>query len=309
MVPQRFGLERSEAGMAEDKANFDAPWRGDEHSQGDSLVVERSPMPLYHRVYVVLRDRIVAGAYPEGALLPSEREITAAFEVSRITAKRALDELAAEGFVERARGRGTRVLARPTGRTGQRPLIGSIDGLRENLAAMGRSTSVRLLEFEYVAPSPEVQARLGVGPDEVVQRAVRVRSLDGVPLSLSTTFVPERIGRAYGPEDLESTPLIDLLEGTGVRVGLAEQSLNATLADPLAASRLHVSVGSPLLLMNRTIIDVDGRPVQYIQMRYRPDRFEYRMTLTRDQAAGHGRFPPTAQRRGSQTKKPRSRPG
>ena len=57
------------------------------------------------------------------------------------------------------------------------------------------------------------------------------------------------------------------------------------------ASRLKVGVGVPLLLMKRCVKDIDGKPAQYIEILYRPDRFEYRMSLTREQTAGHGRFP------------------
>src|SRR4029450_10752909 len=70
------------------------------------LSAERSPIPLYHRLHVILRERIVSGTYRPGDLVPAEAELMARFGVSRITAKRALDELSAEGLVERGRGRG-----------------------------------------------------------------------------------------------------------------------------------------------------------------------------------------------------------
>jgi GntR family transcriptional regulator len=254
------------------------------------LLSDRSPMPLYHRLYVILRDRIASGTYAEGSVLPSELELTAAFRVSRITAKRALDELATEGLVERVRGRGTTVTDRAASLLGARPITASIDGLLENLNAIGRETSVEVIEFGYV-PAPDfVRARLELEPNARAQRAVRVRSLDGDPLSQSTTYVPERIGRAYGAEDLATTPIIDLIERAGVVVGAAEQSISATLADSLVASRLKVGVGAPLLLMKRCVKDTSGKPAQYIEILYRPDRFEYRMSLTREQTAGHGRF-------------------
>jgi GntR family transcriptional regulator len=247
-------------------------------------------MPLYHRLYVILRDRIASGTYPEGTVLPSEFELTEAFSVSRITAKRALDELATEGLVERVRGRGTTVTDRAAALLGAQPITASIDGLLENLTAIGRETSVQVIEFGYV-PAPDfVRARLELAPNARAQRAVRVRSLDGEPLSQSTTYVPEQIGRAYSAKDLASTPIIDLIERAGVVVGAAEQSISATLADSLIASRLKVGVGAPLLLMKRCVKDTSGKPAQYIEILYRPDRFEYRMSLTREQAAGHGRF-------------------
>ncbi|MDQ8732019.1 GntR family transcriptional regulator, partial [Bradyrhizobium sp. LHD-71] len=246
-----------------------------------------------------------------GSVLPSEFELTEAFNVSRITAKRALDELATEGLVERVRGRGTTVTDRAASLLDARPITASIDGLRENLTAIGRETSVEVIEFGYVPATGVVRARLELEPNTRTQRAVRVRSLDGEPLSQSTTYVPERIGRAYGAKDLASTPIIDLIERAGVVVGAAEQSISATLADSLVASRLKVSVGAPLLLMKRCVKDTSGKPAQYIEILYRPDRFEYRMSLTREQAAGHGRFA-TAEAKdnsGSKTKPPRKRTG
>jgi GntR family transcriptional regulator len=273
------------------------------------LLSERSPMPLYHRLYVILRDRIASGTYAEGAVLPSEFELTEAFSVSRITAKRALDELATEGLVERVRGRGTTVTDRAAALLGAQPITASIDGLLENLTAIGRETSVEVIEFGYV-PAPDfVRARLALEPNARAQRAVRVRSLDGEPLSQSTTYVPERIGRAYDVKDLASTPIIDLIERAGVVVGTAEQSISATLADSLVAARLKVGVGAPLLLMKRCVKDTSGKPAQYIEILYRPDRFEYRMSLTREQAAGHGRFPPARPvgKSNKKTKPPRKR--
>lgn len=266
-------------------------------------------MPLYHRLYMVLRERIASGKHPEGSVLPSEAELTASFNVSRITAKRALDELAAEGLVERVRGRGTTVTGRAAAVLGAQPITASIDGLRENLTAIGRETSVEVIEFGYAPPPDSVRVRLELAPGEPAQRAVRVRSLDGEPLSQSTTYVPERIGRAYGAKDLAITPLIDLLERAGVVVGTADQSISATLADSVTASRLKVGVGAPLLLMKRCVKDTGGKPAQYIEILYRPDRFEYRMSLTREQTAGHGRFPSTKPpAKSSKSKKPSKRP-
>lgn len=272
-----------------------------------AFLAERSPMPLYHRLYVILRDRIASGTHPAGSVLPSENELAEAFGVSRITAKRALDELATESLVERVRGRGTTVTGQAAALIGARPISASIDGLLESLNAIGRETSVDVIEFGYVQPPDFARVPLALDPGALVQRAVRVRSIDGAPLSQSTTYVPEQVGRAYGAKDLERTALIDLLERAGLVVGTAEQSITATLADTLTASRLKVGVGAPLLLMKRCVKDTEGKPVQYIEILYRPDRFEYRMSLTRDQTAGHGRFEAEPSTTSMKRKKPQPR--
>src|SRR5258708_19706321 len=88
------------------------------------------------------------------------------------------------------------------------------------------------------------------------------------------------MGRAYGRKDLASTPLLALLERSGVVAESAEQSLGARLADPIVAGHLEVSVGSPLLSLNRIVYDPAPRPVEHIHALYRPDPHEYRMSLT-----------------------------
>ena len=78
-----------------------------------------------------------------------------------------------------------------------------------------------------------------------------------------------------------STPLIDLLVRAGVQPTRVRQTITATLADDTAARHLAVEVGAPLLKMRRVFFDADDRAVDYVEMLYRPDRFEYRMTMSR----------------------------
>lgn len=246
---------------------------------GVAAIDDRLPTPLYHQIYLVLRDKIAGGVYRGGDILPSEEETARQFGVSRITTKRALNELAGAGYVVRERGRGTRVVyAMPTP-----PVRANVDGLLENLMAMGLKTEVTLLEFGYVAPGEEVAQALQCTAGEKVQRAVRVRRLEGEPFSCLTTHVPEKVGRSYGREDIASTALLTLLERCGVEVSRAEQTLTATLADAAMAAALGVDLGAPLLRITRIVYDQQDRPVEHIVGLYRPDRYQYRMALSRVQ--------------------------
>jgi GntR family transcriptional regulator len=254
------------------------------------LLDERLPTPLYHQVYLVLRDKIISGAYGTEGLLPGEPALAQQFGVSRITIKRALDDLAADGFVKRRRGLGTHVVRRAAGK----PVAGNMAGLMENLLVMGLETEVELLEFGYVLPPDDVRRMLGLDEGVRAQRAVRVRRQEDVPFSYLTTHVPEPIGRAYGRKDLASTPLLALLERSGVVAESAEQVLGARLADPTVAGHLGVEVGSPLLSLTRVVYDPARRPVEHIHALYRPDRYQYRMSLTRERgSAGNLWSPPT----------------
>lgn len=248
------------------------------------------PTPLYHQIYVLLRDQILSGAFAEQARIPGEHELVARYGVSRITARRALDELAADGLVVRRRGRGTS-LAAPVQSP---PFDANISGLLENLLMMGLKTKVRILEFGYVEPSESIRQALQLEPGTNVQRAVRVRSYRGEPLSYTVSFVPEHIGRAYTRRDLAATPLLALLERAGCLIGSADQVIGATLADSVVAPRLNVKVGSALLSVTRTVFDPDGRPVEHIRILYRPDRYQYRMKLARVQDLATKLWSPTA---------------
>jgi len=240
-------------------------------------VDERLPMPLYHQVYLVLRNKILTGEYGFGALLPSEQETSETFGVSRITAKRALNDLAGDGLVLRERGRGTKVVFHaPTP-----PVKANVEGLLENLLAMGLETEVRLLAFEYVRPTDMVSRILCCDKTALVQRAVRVRLLEKEPFSYLVTHVPDWIGQSYSRGDLAERPLLTLLERSGVVISRAEQTISATLADVEVSAALGIELGSPLLKIDRVVYDQSERPVEYITALYRPDRYQHRMMLSR----------------------------
>jgi GntR family transcriptional regulator len=114
-----------------------------------------------------------------------------------------------------------------------------------------------------------------------VQKAVRVRSTREGPFSHITTWVPAALAQGFGRAQLEKQPILLLLEGQGVRIGRAEQSISARLADADVAPHLDVAVGSALLCVHRLIFDADDKPVQWLQGLYRPDRYQYQMQLSR----------------------------
>jgi len=235
------------------------------------------PTPLYHQIYSILRGKIVEREYADGDQFLSEKEVAEAYGVSRITARRALDDLAKDGLVVRKRGRGTQV----TYIAPSRPLQAGIEGVLENLLAMGLETEVSLLEFDYVTPNEQVMDALDCAATDLVQRSVRVRRLDKLPFSYLTTYVPEFVGRTYGRDDLGSTSLLSLLERSGVEVIRAEQTIDATLASPEVARSLDVELCSPILRVRRIVYDQTDTPVEFITSLYRPDRYQYRMQLSR----------------------------
>lgn len=233
------------------------------------------------QVYLVLRDRIVSGASGFGARLPTENELAELYAVSRVTVRRALGELARERLIERRRSSGTRVIYRPS----QAPVTADISGVLANLAEMGRRTTVKLLSFDYVPPEGAVAQALGVSADQLLQRSVRVRSVDGMAFSYLTTHVPESISVTFTKQELGTRPLLELLERAGVKVESARQRISAGLATPEVAEALDVRTGSPLIELVRVSFDQRGRGVEHLHALYRPDRYAIEIELKRSGAA------------------------
>jgi GntR family transcriptional regulator len=234
-------------------------------------------VPLYQQIFVILRNKIQSGELAPGELVMGEQELCAAFGVSRITARRALDELAQMGLVERKRGLGTRILPAKS----VAPMIASIDGLLENVGHIGRTTTVSVLEYGPVAATVETADALHLNAGEPLLRAVRVRHLGDAPMSYLMTWVPPDIGDLIAGQDMSQTPLLLLLEAAGVPVDTARQTISATIADATVSTALGIPAGAPLIEVRRIVSDTGGRPVEYIKILYRPEFYRFEMAMRR----------------------------
>lgn len=240
------------------------------------------PLPKYHQVYLVLREQLAEGRFAAG--VPGELHLVKEFGVARVTVRRALEQLVADGLIERSAGRGTVALERPVGGPpggARRPQRAQLTGLLENIVNMGLRTTVKVERCEVLPASERVAQQLGIETGSPVQKAVRVRSTREGPLSHITTHVPQAFAHGFGRRELARKPILVLLEESGVEIGRATQSISARLADATVARLLGVEVGSALLAVQRLVFDAQERPVQWLQGLYRPDRYQYEMQLSR----------------------------
>lgn len=247
-------------------------------------VDKNAPTPLYHQLYITLRDGIRSGAYPAGAPLPSERALMRLFEVSRITTQRAVAQLQTEGYVVRRQGSGSYVAdGLPPG-----PINANMQAVIDNVVAIGATTEGRIVEIANVVPAAEVRMALALKSGAKVQRSVHTRSRNGDSIGLFTTCVPMDIGRQIGPQDIEAKPMLLLLESIGAHPTWASQAIGVELADARTAKLLDIARGDPLVRLQRVVYDHQDRPVEHLVALYRGDRYEYRTVLRRDAAWGIG---------------------
>lgn len=263
-----------------------------ELSRDEHLILDtHNKVPLYFQICEYFRQKIRDGEYNQGDYLPGEREISESFRVSRITAVRALNELAKSGVVARERGRGTRVQLVATGVIKRGPMAinaterqgaGKRSGFEEGVDVLrgAYASEFVVLEMEYIPASEEIANALRLAPGTEVQHAVRVSHFQGKPYHHLSSFVPATLGRNWTREDLEVTPLNVLLNRAGARLGRIDETVTATTADGIIAQRLEMAVGSPLLKIYRTAIEVGGWPVEYLIGHYSPERYQYAVSIT-----------------------------
>jgi len=238
---------------------------------------ESASEPLYQQIYNLLREQITAGKISTNTMLPAEQELTERLGVSRITVKRALNELATSGLVHRQRGRGTIVTYNAAAPT----VKGSFEKLIDGLKRMRVETEVKLLDVSLSKPPADIRDALELSLKQKAQRIVRLRTLEGEPFSYRVTHIPDYVAEGYDDADLASQSLIDLLVQAGHAPRAAQQTITATAAEPAVAAVLGITIGSPLLRIHRIMRDETGKPVQDITAHYRADRFQYQMNLSR----------------------------
>lgn len=239
------------------------------------LLSTSSPVPLYHQLYVVLRDKIVNGEFAHQSRLPSEFQLADACGVSRITAKRAMDELAKANLVQRRRGSGTSVTWRADASVMRAPLV----GLLENLEVLASKSDVAVIEFARICAPERIQREFGAALDATYAHAVRVRSEAGIPFAhyVSWSDVPDP---SFNASNLKKSSRLALFKRCGIEFERVEQSLSAVLADATIAPRLKIEIGQPLLALERRSFDRSGKLVDLLYGLYRPDRFRYQMTMS-----------------------------
>ena len=232
-----------------------------------------SRVPLYHQLYSVLKAAILDGTIPFDAQMPTEQQLVATFDVSRITAKRAMDELAAEDLIARFRGKGSHVTYRRTLKPVRAPLVGMLENLKE----MGRHSIVRAVSTETVVPPADVRLILGLEDRDVVRKVVRVSSNEeGEPYVYYLSWTVG-ISRYFTKRKLESNTRLDLLRENDIQLTRVEQVLSAVNASVPVAEELDVEPGAALLSIRRLGSVENGAIVDVLDGFYNPKRFQYAM--------------------------------
>jgi GntR family transcriptional regulator len=217
----------------------------------------------YLRIAAELRWRVAAGEVGPGRLLPSESELAAEQHASRATVRKALARLKDEGIVDSRQGFGWYVVGAPL-----RQSLRDLTTIERQIRAAGHEPSRELVHFAFV-PTPTSLAEVLLGGS--VLEVTRIDRIDGQPFATATVWVRAELAAGLSPRAIERHPLSEQL---GVELGGASQTITAVAATTEDARLLGVPRGAPLLRVERTTWDTDGRAILRSAARYNPLRTE-----------------------------------
>jgi GntR family transcriptional regulator len=217
----------------------------------------------YLEVAAALRASLVAGAYGAGGALDSEADLGLRYGVSRVTVRRALDELRREGLLTSRRGAGWFVALDPV-----RQALGRVTTVEAALEASGAAAERKVLEFGFEPATAPVAAALELTAGSEVLRVRRITLADGEPFALVTVWLPAELGAQLSRDDAQRAPFYELLAARGTELGSATQSIGADLADADDVRLLGLAPGAAVLACRRVTRTRDGTPVVASEHRY-----------------------------------------
>ena len=220
----------------------------------------RSPEARYQEIERWLRRRVL-DATP-GDPLPSESELAAQFRVSRMTARQAVQNLAAEGLVRRRRGAGTFVAPTPIHRR-----EGSLMSFTEDMRRRGMKSSSRLLQAGLRAATTADLDALRLPEGARVVAISRLRLADGVPMAIEHAALPAECAGVLA-DDLETGSLHESLAARGRVPSVSRSWIRARLATAVESRLLEVPRRTALLVERRIIYDTDALPLEHTETAY-----------------------------------------
>lgn len=249
---------------------------------GECLVValrHNSLVPLYVQLKDILLSQIKSGQYRAGAKLPSERELAEAYDVSRMTARMAVQLLGQEGVVASRTGKGTFVSYASINQELQR-----LTSFSQEMEKLGLQATSRVIRAEITHAADAVARSLGLKPGAEIAVLERVRYAGSQPLAIELCHLNHEVCRGilerydFSRESLYRT----LQQDYGIRLAKADQTISARLPTAEEQHLLEIDKHAPVLSLTRTTYTELDQPIETVYSVYHGAAYQLRTRLTYD---------------------------
>ncbi len=239
------------------------------------------PEPLWLQAVEVITREIESGALRPGSRLPPERQLCQELGISRVTLRKALNELVGQGVLRPSHGRGWYVAAPDPAASPARDWPNNLESFSETAERMGLPATSEVLRAETVPATLDDAELLLVAPGTPIFVLERIRMLGGVPIAVDATKLPLPVLPDAADADFATDSVYARLEAHGVVLARADSTIEATVADADLAAHLQVAPGSPVLVMTQLVMDGGDRPILSSVIRYGGERYRLRTQFAR----------------------------
>ena len=237
-----------------------------------------APVPLYYRIKEHLKSQMQSGELKTGDKIPTEEQLSEYFQVSRMTARRAVNDLVNEKRLIRRQGVGTFVAEPIIDRQ-----LSRLTTLTEELQELGYTgLHSKILSWRTHKALSPIASLLDIEPGAPILRIRRVRYTGELPIAVQTIILPEKWISGLQPEEIRSQSIYELVERKlNKKLDWAKQQIDAVAAANYYANWLEVAPGSPLFKVTRRAFLKGGEPMDIAVTYYRADRYSYQVNLYR----------------------------
>ncbi len=245
------------------------------------MIDKNSSVPLYLQIQNFLVEQIRQGEYATGSQVPSELEISAQMNVSRMTARKALDTLVSKGILYRRKGKGTYVADSTVSYN-----LTTMHSFSHILKSRGYEVSTRVLRVDVGPGEPDILEQLHLGVDTRLIVIRRLRLVDGKAAAIHIAYLEHRIYAPILEVDLSSESLLDAMHKIlGVQLAYSQDSVQADIVKLEEARLLELEPGSPVLRVEGVTYSEYGEPTRVSRAVYRGDLFKLMVKNTTSLAA------------------------
>lgn len=236
-----------------------------------------SGIPQYVRIRELLRRSLQAGEFQIGDRIPSETELAETYVVSRMTARRAVNELAEEGLLVRQSGLGTFVCDPKYGRIGSR-----LTSFYEEMKRQGYHPTSRVLSKGVEEATKEIAAKLQLDAGDKVIRIMRLRYVDRKPIALQKAYVPYQLfPDLLDRTDLDTQSLYQIYEQRGFEITKGKDRITAIKANAEHVKLLKMSPAIPVILTERVTYAKGDKLIEFVRSFARADMYAYQVEILR----------------------------
>lgn len=233
---------------------------------------KKSPIPVYYQLKNIILDKIKKGEYPEGSLIPSERDLGENLNISRMTVRQALNQLVTEGVLYREKGKGTFV-------SKSKIVQRNIMSFSETVRNKGLTPSTNVLEFARITGRPDIKEMLDLDANDGLYCFKRLRLANDLPIAIEEVFIPEKYCPNLEEHNLKSSLYKLLKEEYSLSVNFMDSSIEAAKPTREEKKLLMLTDSTPVLRISSISYNDAGAKLLHQRDVYRSDEFNYNVRI------------------------------